>query len=506
MKVNIRKLDETIESYDRITIQCHDNPDADSIASGYGLYTYYASRNKKVRLIYSGRFLIQKPNLKLMIEELRIPIEYVNPAEKRIQGLLITVDCQYGAGNVTRFDADEVAIFDHHQIEIADVALSIINSSLGSCATLIWSYLRSHDFPVNERENLATALYYGLYSDTNQFTEAYNPLDLDMREELVINKSKILLFRNSNLTFNELEIAGIALLRCIHNDDYKYAIVKSQPCDPNILGLISDFLLQVDGVDTCIVYNILPDGYKISVRSCIREVKASELAKFLTDDIGSGGGHFEKAGGFISSKLYEKKYPSLHSEAYFSERMNGYFDSFDLIYENQYVADLKAMGQYKKKKVASGYVKTLDLGKRGDLLTIRTEKGDVEVTVDRDTYVMLDRKGRARVLSQKVFQRDYFRESKSFHIDMEYEPTVRNHSDNKVCRLLPLVKNCFDKKDIIVYARVLEKPTKIFTEADPGNYHSGQVGDYLLVTCDKNKNDIDVIDKELFTTLYEKYS
>ena len=33
-------LDELL-GYDRITIQCHDNPDADAIASGFGLYCFY---------------------------------------------------------------------------------------------------------------------------------------------------------------------------------------------------------------------------------------------------------------------------------------------------------------------------------------------------------------------------------------------------------------------------------------------------------------------------------
>ena len=32
------------------------------------------------------------------------------------------------------------------------------------------------------------------------------------------------------------------------------------------------------------------DGIKFSVRSCIREVQASELASFLANDIGNGGG------------------------------------------------------------------------------------------------------------------------------------------------------------------------------------------------------------------------
>lgn len=104
------KLSE-LNKYDSITIQCHDNPDADAIASGYALYCYFQDRDRKVRLIYSGRNRIQKSNLLLMLEHLRIPIAYIDdvPAflsqepEGRLQGLLITVDCQYGAGNVTKF-------------------------------------------------------------------------------------------------------------------------------------------------------------------------------------------------------------------------------------------------------------------------------------------------------------------------------------------------------------------------------------------------------------------
>lgn len=35
--------------YHSITIQCHDNPDADAIASGYALYTYFKQIGKEVR-------------------------------------------------------------------------------------------------------------------------------------------------------------------------------------------------------------------------------------------------------------------------------------------------------------------------------------------------------------------------------------------------------------------------------------------------------------------------
>ena len=59
-----------LEAYDPIMIQCHDNPDADAIASGYGLYCYFKSRGKTVRLVYSGSNKIHKSNLRLMVEKL----------------------------------------------------------------------------------------------------------------------------------------------------------------------------------------------------------------------------------------------------------------------------------------------------------------------------------------------------------------------------------------------------------------------------------------------------
>ena len=103
-----------------IYIQCHDNPDADTIASGFALYVFFIQKGISAHLIYSGRFQIQKPNLKLMIEELQIPIVHYPVSEQMVEGILITVDCQYGAGNVTKFNVENVAIFDHHQIEIED--------------------------------------------------------------------------------------------------------------------------------------------------------------------------------------------------------------------------------------------------------------------------------------------------------------------------------------------------------------------------------------------------
>ncbi|MGN0151830.1 MAG: bifunctional oligoribonuclease/PAP phosphatase NrnA [Wujia sp.] len=498
-----------LEKYDPITIQCHDNPDADAIASGYGLYCYFFDKGKNVSLVYSGRNEIQKSNLRLMIEHLGIPIQYIQMSEnmEKRDGLLITVDCQYGAGNVTRLEADTVAIIDHHQVEVEDVELAVISPELGSCSTLVWNMITEAGYTVTDENGLGTALYYGLYTDTNQFSELRNPLDKDLREGVEFDNSLITLFRNSNLSLKELEIAGIAMLRYSFNEEYEFAVIRSQPCDPNILGLISDFLLQVDQIKTCVVFNETGDGYKISVRSCVKEVNASELAAYLTEKVGSGGGHYDKAGGFISKKLFHDMYRNLHAEGYFNNRMMEYFDSFDLIYAKDYEADISLMKLYEKKKLSLGYVNIWEVLPVGTPITIRTLEGDMDMVVEDDLVIMIGIKGEVYPNRLEKFERSYVRQDGEYcyHCctDREYVPTIKVRSTGQTLPLVKYARLCIPSGTVKIYARQLERGVKVFTAWDKEKYMLGKPGDYLAVRCD-DCHDVYVVEKVIFGRTYRE--
>ena len=493
----------TVEKYNQITIQCHDNPDGDAVASGYGLYCYFKAKGKDVRFVYSGRNRISKANLAMMVEELQIPIEYVDSTREHTE-LLITVDCQYGAGNVSGIGAETVAIIDHHQVEISDCELSRIEPSYDSCSTLVWKMLLEAGYEVTDIK-LGTALYYGLYTDSNQLTEVFNPNDMDMRDDILFDAAMIQQLKQSNLSLNELEIAGIALLRSVYNADYHYAVVKTKPCDPNILGLISDFLIQVAEIHSCLVYNEQDDGYKLSVRSCSKEVHANELVSYLVEGIGSGGGHRDKAGGFVSAKAYEKEHPTLNTQAFFGSRMSEFFDNNEIIYAATYDVDVTDMREYSHKAVTLGFVDLAEIYPVGTAVTIRSMEGDLNTVVDSGHYVMIGLQGEIYLRCKEEFGKwNRIVSGKMTGIkNLAYQPVIKNNVDGSVKELLPYAGKCESIGEIDVYAQKLTKTVKIFPKGNEDHYHLGKPGDYLCVR--KNDlHDISIVPKSLFNKVYQK--
>lgn len=485
--------------YPQIVIQCHNNPDADTLASGYALYTYLKSMTKAVRLIYSGPFEINKPNLKLFIEELHIPIEYVK--ELLPPSLLITVDCQYDAGNVQPFNAQKVCMLDHHIIANNTVFFGDIRSSLGSASTLIWDLLRHTDFNFMDYPDVSTALYYGLLMDTNFLSEMRHPLDRDMEDSLIYNRSIIRRLRFSNLSLNDLEIAGIALIRSTINIEDKVAVFKAHSCDPNILGFISDLAIQVDALLACIVFFENESGIKFSVRSCTKEVKANELAHYLADGIGSGGGHIDKAGGFINVHALNEKLDTGTTETYLHNMTNQYFNSFDIIYAKNYKIDVSDMPVYKKNRLVLGYIPTTEIFAVGTPIRIRTLEGDLDVISSHDTYILVGIEGETQPINRLKFERSYYPIDAPFDISFSYEPTAKNHITHESTSIAEHMRPCITTSSVCIHAKPLTKNVKVFTAWDEDQYLTGLVGDYLAVRQD-DYHDIYVIRKGIFKKTY----
>ena len=489
--------------YRQVVIQCHDNPDADALASGFALRWYLEQKGVSARFVYGGPNPVTKSNLVLMLENLEIVCERVESLET--PELLVTVDCQYGESNVTVFSAENVAVIDHHQVSTALPAMSEVRSNYGSCSTVIFEMLQAEGIDINADRRVATALYYGLMTDTADFSEVSHPSDRDLRDTAEFNKADITLFRNSNLSIDELRIAGEALKNTIVDDVRCTGIVEAGPCDSNILGIISDMFLEVEGVNTCVVYNILPSGIKYSVRSCIKEVKACELASFLAENLGGGGGHLVKAGGFLKKDLVVKAGVRFEKEditRFITARMNTYFDESTILYAGEYKADLSEFAHYRKKRFRVGFVRTADLAAPGTKVMIRTLEGDIDMEIAEDAYIIINVNGEIYPIKKMKFERSYEVVDAPYVYPGEYQPNVIDNTTGERIPLLPYAVSCESIGGDGIYAKEITGRVKVFTIWDRDKYYLGRTGDYLAVRVD-DPSDVYVIEGGIFAKTYE---
>ena len=500
-----------IKKYNNIVIQCHDNPDPDALACAYAMSTYLKGFNKNVKIIYSGFGCITKANLILMQTELGIDTEFIHKSNDQISidddTLLLVIDCQYGAGNVKKIPANNIAVIDHHIQETNLANFSDIRSFLGSCSTLVWHLLKEDGFDFENHSNVSTALYYGLYTDTNSLSEITHPLDKDARDSLKFDKALIKRLNNTNITFKDLNLAGKSLISNNFNQKNKSAVFYAEPCDPNILGFISDLALQVDNIDTCIVFCEVSGGIKLSVRSCVREVMANELAATLCEGGGSGGGHSDKAGGFISKDFVDKS--GLSPFDFLTKRHNDYFDKYDLVYANSYKPELSEFKVYNKLNIPVGFVKTEDLFESGIEMIVRTLEGDANIISHENTYIMVGVKEEIYPIKREKFEKTYKKLSGNYvpHLELfeknHYSPMVKAKLDGVLMDISKHAHPCVSTGEVKIYAKQLCKHTKVFTSWDYEGYMHGRPGDYLAVRLDDTK-DAYIIEKTIFDVTYKQ--
>ena len=497
--------------FNSIVIQCHDNPDADAIGSGYALYSYFKEKGKKVRFIYSGKNRITKSNLVYLIKTLEIPIEY-ETLDIGDPDLLLTCDCQYEEGNITLFTARNVATIDHHQVAKGKKlpVLNEIRSGMGSCCTIVWDMLKKEEFQPSSE--VCSALYYGLFTDTNSLSEISHPLDRDMMDDIFFDPTLLRRLNGMNITLEEAKIAGIALLGVEFHPENRYAILEAQPCDPNILGLISDFFLSVDTVDVCLVYSVLDYGIKFSVRSDTPEVRADELAAYISRGIGSGGGHLDKAGGFIQSELlaqFYKKYAEASDREraaaitpILREKMHNYYSNSDIIYAGTTKISSRGMREYEKLPIRQGYVVPSEFLPLGTQILVRSMEGDMNLRVENDTVVMIGIMGEVYPTKVSVLKSGYRKLRGKYDLKLEYTPTIKVLSTAETIELAEHAHMCVSKGGNHVMAKRLRKEAKVFTKWHKTEYIKGMPGDYIAYKV-TDPDDIYIIGKDFFPESYK---
>ena len=264
-------------------------------------------------------------------------------------------------------------------------------------------------------------------------------------------------------------------------------------------------MLEVDTVDTCIAYCMLPGGAKLSIRSCLDETRASDLAEYLT----GGGGHEKKAGGFLGIELL--KHPAIDPKElgdvvwrFLTARVEDYFREQDIIRLEEGYPDLTKEPLYQKKPVKIGYIRAADVYREGTEVKVRMLEGDMEEKVTDDLYFIVGVRNevyvndRRKLEQNNVCLNDPYELSPEALQDVEDAVSAVNVEDEI---LAGHIFTCVPKESCI-HARRLTRRTKVF-QKDGQGYFLGEPGDCLAARAE-DPSDIYIIKEDVFGLTYEK--
>jgi nanoRNase/pAp phosphatase (c-di-AMP/oligoRNAs hydrolase) len=279
----------------------HKNPDPDAIASAMALAEIARAANPKTltsRIFYDGTIGHQEN--RTFVNLLDIKMEHLTPDALSQCTYLAMVDCPGpGANNDVPPQTKIDIIIDHHHRDAkfgeAAGSFSDIRPGAGSTASIMTQYLQELDVPVDRR--VATALLYGIRTDTREFRRNVTPQDLSYAGFLLPLTDAGLLDKimSPSMSQETLDVIGTAITKRKIQSGYLFANV-GYVMNRDALPQAADLLITLEGVNTALVYGITDTAIVISARN--RDVRlhiGNALAEAF-GEIGDAGGHPNMAG------------------------------------------------------------------------------------------------------------------------------------------------------------------------------------------------------------------
>lgn len=296
----IRRLEAEVNS--KVLIVCHDNPDPDALASALAMKHLCDSIGHSSTIIHGG--MIEHQQNRAMVKLLDMDVRKII-LDWEIEDLLkdsdivICVDFSHpGANNVLPNNCVPHVVIDHHTSEerpAGDVIL--VRSEFAATSSLIASVLMNSGVEMNSK--IATALAFGIRTDTLGFTRSFNAVDLRALSWLGawVDWDLIRSFESPPRSQEVLSIFKQALSDADFEDGLMLVPI-SEMADRDALSQVADFLLPTEGVKIVVTYGVRMSKVILSVRSNDDSIHAGKMLE-RTFQKGSAGGHKSLAGGQI---------------------------------------------------------------------------------------------------------------------------------------------------------------------------------------------------------------
>jgi len=296
-QAKLEELLELVKGSDPLLILTHDNPDPDAISAAACLqYIISKKLPARVRIGYGG--IVGRAENRRMLRLLRIHTSRLTEARIRKYKSIVLVDTQPLTGNNSLSRRMQVkAVIDHHpQRKSTHAALLDIRPDYGAVATILAEYLFASglDIPTN----LATALFYGIASETQDLGREVSEADTAAYLRLFPRANKRLLAKIRRPVVKRDHFAYMA--RSITNAvTYKHTIASNlgRVHNPDVVAQVAEMLLTLERMTWSAATGRYKDTLLVSVRTTRAKGRAGTVARRIVGAGGTAGGHDTVAGG-----------------------------------------------------------------------------------------------------------------------------------------------------------------------------------------------------------------
>jgi nanoRNase/pAp phosphatase (c-di-AMP/oligoRNAs hydrolase) len=299
VRAGVRDLLAALEPAREIVILPHDNPDPDSLASAEGLRAAIRhTLRKPVSIGMSG--IIGRSQNRALVSTLRLELEPIDNLKQQLRETVVLVDTQPGRkNNSLPPGVVPTAVIDHHPDWGCNAGVPFLDlrEEYGATTTIVTEYLQELEIPIRKR--LATALFYGITSETRNLGREAQPADIVASQFLYpyVDKRALAEIDTPRLKPSYYQLVGETVENAIVCDDVVISILPEAPY-PDAVAELVDLLIRLEGALWAVC--IAPCGpyLQVSVRSNDRDARAGEILACLLP-AGSAGGHGMVAGGRV---------------------------------------------------------------------------------------------------------------------------------------------------------------------------------------------------------------
>lgn len=212
------------------------------------------------------------------------------------------VDAQPGTGNVLCPD-DFVPdiVIDHHPVRPRTRRSPFIDirRRYGATSTILYEYLSLLDLVPDKR--LATALLYGIRSDTQDLGREASRADIRAHLELypLANQRMLARIQRAPVPREYYRALSMALHTTMLAGQGVFCRMGS-PAQPEMVAEMADFLLRFEECSWVFCLGVFDQAMHLSLRrKPDGELEAGEAMRTLVQGFGTGGGHGSMAGGQV---------------------------------------------------------------------------------------------------------------------------------------------------------------------------------------------------------------